>query len=181
MSKTLAQLEKQIDSLRKQAEALRSREAVEVIAKIKSAISAYGFTSKDLFETGGNSGVKARSNTSGTKSAPKYRDAAGQVWGGRGPRPQWLRDALASGKQLSDFVNDEADQERPLQGGASTRRSATKKAVSQRLGAKKSATKKTATARYTDGTNMWPGRGPRPGWLIDALAAGKTLEELRMQ
>jgi DNA-binding protein H-NS len=40
-----------------------------------------------------------------TKVAPKYRDAAsGNTWTGRGLQPRWLRDALASGRKLSEFV-----------------------------------------------------------------------------
>jgi hypothetical protein len=35
---------------------------------------------------------------------PKYRDEAGNVWGGRGPRPAWLRTALARGKVLEEFA-----------------------------------------------------------------------------
>jgi DNA-binding protein H-NS len=34
----------------------------------------------------------------------KYRDGEGNTWVGRGPRPQWLRDALANGKTLADFA-----------------------------------------------------------------------------
>jgi DNA-binding protein H-NS len=35
-------------------------------------------------------------------------------------------------------------------------------------------------AVYGDGSgNTWSGRGRRPGWLNAALAAGKTLEDLR--
>jgi DNA-binding protein H-NS len=34
----------------------------------------------------------------------KFRNEAGATWVGRGKRPQWLRDALAAGKQLSDFA-----------------------------------------------------------------------------
>ena len=37
-------------------------------------------------------------------AAAKYRDEAGNTWGGRGPRPAWLRTALAAGKQMSDFA-----------------------------------------------------------------------------
>ena len=33
----------------------------------------------------------------------KFKDDQGNTWGGRGPRPQWLRDALASGKALDEF------------------------------------------------------------------------------
>ena len=36
--------------------------------------------------------------------APKFRDSAGNVWSGRGPRPRWLRDAIAAGKKLEDFA-----------------------------------------------------------------------------
>ena len=36
--------------------------------------------------------------------AAKYRDESGNTWVGRGPRPQWLRDALNAGKSLQDFA-----------------------------------------------------------------------------
>ncbi len=32
------------------------------------------------------------------------RDGDGNTWVGRGPRPQWLRDALASGRSLGNFA-----------------------------------------------------------------------------
>ena len=33
--------------------------------------------------------------------------------------------------------------------------------------------------QYSDGAgNSWSGFGPKPGWLKDALAAGRTLEDL---
>lgn len=34
----------------------------------------------------------------------RFRDEAGNTWVGRGPRPQWVQDALASGKKLGDFA-----------------------------------------------------------------------------
>ena len=34
----------------------------------------------------------------------RFRDDEGNTWIGRGPRPQWLKDALASGKNLGDFA-----------------------------------------------------------------------------
>ena len=39
----------------------------------------------------------------------KYRDGAGNTWGGMGKRPQWLRDALTSGRRLEDFLVAPAD------------------------------------------------------------------------
>jgi DNA-binding protein H-NS len=41
----------------------------------------------------------------GTKVAAKYRDATtGDTWSGRGLQPKWLKQALASGKKISDFA-----------------------------------------------------------------------------
>jgi DNA-binding protein H-NS len=34
----------------------------------------------------------------------KFSNGAGGTWGGLGKRPDWLRAALAAGKQLSDFA-----------------------------------------------------------------------------
>jgi DNA-binding protein H-NS len=45
-------------------------------------------------------GPKAR----GSSKKAMYRDADGNVWGGRGPRPLWLREALARGQHLEDFA-----------------------------------------------------------------------------
>lgn len=35
--------------------------------------------------------------------APKYRDASGNTWTGRGKQPVWLREALALGASLDSF------------------------------------------------------------------------------
>ena len=47
----------------------------------------------------------AAGKRSGAKVAPKYRDSAtGDTWSGRGLQPTWLRQALASGKDISEFA-----------------------------------------------------------------------------
>ena len=46
-----------------------------------------------------------------------------------------------------------------------------------------SQTKAKGTPKFknpSDPTQTWTGRGKRPGWLNDALQAGKTLDELRI-
>ena len=108
-TKTYSQIQSEISQLQAQAEQLREKEKGEVIGRIKEAITVYGITAKDL-------GLAARAPSAGgaAKTRPgrrrqdpaqaKFRDGAGNTWGGRGPRPQWLRDALASGKALSDFA-----------------------------------------------------------------------------
>lgn len=113
MTKTYAQIAKQIASLQAEASKLRQKEVGEVVASIRQAIEHYGLTAADL-----GLGAKAPSvakaapaaaSKPGRKAAkaaivPKFRNEAGLTWGGRGKRPQWLRDALIAGKSLADFA-----------------------------------------------------------------------------
>ncbi len=111
MSKTYAEVIQQIESLKGEAERLKRDEIEGVIARIKEAITVYGLTPGDL-----GFGSRAAAGRKSAAAAPrkgraakgsrgaKFRDAAGNVWGGRGPRPRWLREALASGKSLQDFA-----------------------------------------------------------------------------
>jgi DNA-binding protein H-NS len=100
--KTYAQILEQIEALKEQAEKVRREEIADVVERIKQAISAYGITAADL----GFQGKRGRPKGSGAarKGGVKYRDDKGNVWGGRGPRPRWLREALAAGRSLGDFA-----------------------------------------------------------------------------
>ncbi|MBK1689163.1 H-NS histone family protein [Rubrivivax gelatinosus] len=93
---TYAQLQERIAQLQSQAEALKSAERAEVVAQTRRAIAEWALTPQELFGRAAPSGE------------PKYRDGAGRVWGGRGPRPHWLRDAIAAGARLEDFRIDAA-------------------------------------------------------------------------
>ena len=114
MTKTYAQLVKQIESLQGEADKLRRKEVEGVISRIRDAITVYGLTAADLgFVTAkapkaAGAPAKKRGRKPGKKAAGaavvKYRNEAGQTWAGRGKRPQWLRDALAGGKTLADFA-----------------------------------------------------------------------------
>ena len=109
MIATYAQLQKQIANLQKEADAIKRKEVVEVIARIKEAVEAYGLTASDLGLSPAKRGRKAKVNVPGKAgkagaTGARFRDDAGNTWGGRGPRPQWLRDALAAGKSLQDFA-----------------------------------------------------------------------------
>lgn len=111
MSKTYSQLLKQIETLQREAETTRRKEIDGVVTRIKEAIKAYGLTAADL---GLNAGAPKVAKAGGARSprkpgrkaaaAVKFRDETGNVWGGRGPRPAWLRSALAAGRQLSEFA-----------------------------------------------------------------------------
>lgn len=110
MSKSYTQLMKQIDGLQREAEDARRKEIAGVVERIKEAIKAYKLTATDLGLSTARAPrvAKAAKKPAGRKpgrpAAAKFRDEAGNTWGGRGPRPAWLRAALASGKQLSDFA-----------------------------------------------------------------------------
>lgn len=108
MTKTYEQLIKQIDTLSREAEKLKRKEREGVIARMKEAIPIYGITADDLGLTLSKSKGKAigarKAGKSKSARAARFRDEAGNIWVGRGPRPQWLRDALAAGKSLADFA-----------------------------------------------------------------------------
>ena len=114
MTKTYIQIVKQIEALKQEAEKLRRNEVAGVITRIRDAITFYNLSADDLgLGSKPNGARKAAAPTKGRKAkaaaptAPKlvkFRNDSGGAWGGIGKRPQWLRDALASGKQLSDFA-----------------------------------------------------------------------------
>lgn len=113
MTKSYTQIVKQIESLKVQAEKMRRSEMDGVIARIREAISFYNLTAADLglggkgkpAATAAAAPAKRKKRKSAKLStAIKYRNDSGGTWVGRGKRPQWLRDALASGKSLDEFL-----------------------------------------------------------------------------
>ena len=165
MTQTYSQIQQKIAKLQKEADALRHKEVGGVIARIKTAIEHYGLTAEHL---GFGGAVKAQGRGPGkAASGAKYHDGNGQSWSGRGPRPRWLREAIAGGVSLESFLAVPGVAAAPVKakGGAA------KAAKSKR---------RPSTVLYQDGVgNSWTGRGPQPRWLKDALAGGKTLEEMR--
>lgn len=128
MPKSLARIEKEIESLERKAEALRKKEAAGVIARIKEAIAHYNLSAQDLGfapEPTARRGVSARGSrrlrrdareqvsngaiphAAATRRRPSgqvlFRDDAGNTWSGRGRRPEWLKAALQSGRTLDEL------------------------------------------------------------------------------
>ena len=169
MGQTFQQLQKQIEALQAKAEEIRRSEYKEVVAKIKVAIDAYGISKQDLFGSGAqNASSKQNRSTTKSSNAAKYSDGSGNTWVGRGKRPQWLRDALAAGGRLEDFL------------GQAGPASAAPGNAAAGAGRKRQQAKGGGKAKYRDDAgHVWSGRGPRPRWLKDALAAGRTMEELQ--
>lgn len=110
MAQTLAQITKQIEKLQKEADALRQAELKGVIDRIKVAISHYGLT-PDQLGFGKPSVKRAKvakpaAKSSSKTASPRFANEDGQVWSGRGPRPRWLREALANGRSLEEFSTE---------------------------------------------------------------------------
>lgn len=101
MAKSLSSILSQIERLQKEAAAIQS----EVVGRIRSEIAKYGLTAEQLFGDAPSRKTTrgAKANGSATR-VPKYADSAGNVWGGIGKRPEWLRQALAAGKTLEEFL-----------------------------------------------------------------------------
>jgi DNA-binding protein H-NS len=162
-------MQAEIAKLQKQADALRLEEKLGVVGRIKEAIGVYGLTRQDLFDGGRKSPNAKQSRT------VQYADGNGNTWGGRGPRPQWLRDALGSGKSLEDYSVGAGTANARSNGVKAPVRPAPVKAT-----APGKATGKVA-AKFKDGAgNTWSGRGLQPRWLKAAIEAGKSLEDFRI-
>ena len=173
MAQTYKQIQKQIEQLQKQAEALRNTEVKGVIERIKVAIAHYGLTAAHLgLESRSAAAKPIRPKTSrsfGVRAA--FGDGNGNAWSGRGPRPRWLREALASGRSLDEFRVGSA---------ASAVSAESPQAVAATKVGKPARKAKRAPSKINysdDAGNSWTGRGPKPGWLKAALDSGKTLQD----
>jgi DNA-binding protein H-NS len=161
MTQSYKQIQKQIETLQRQAEKLRKQESDGVIARIKVAIAHYGLTAEQLGfgATANGAKTKAKAGKATPTRSAKYSDGQGSSWSGMGKRPYWLRDALAAGRTLEEFAT----------AGVSSKPKSTKLKAS----------KKKSKVSYRDQAgHTWSGMGPRPRWLKEALDAGKTLEEM---
>ena len=117
---SLADINRRILKLQKQAEALREREKRGVIASIRAAIEDYEITAAELGFAAPDGAPRRRGRPPAGKSAAagptgrgrraakpavvRYRDDAGNSWTGRGKRPNWFKDALAAGKSAEDLL-----------------------------------------------------------------------------
>lgn len=115
MAKTLAQLHKQIETLQREAAALKAKEVEGVVARIREAIEHYGLTPADLGfvvarpkAAKGSGPAAKRARKPGRKRRavlpPKFRGPDGQTWNGHGRRPRWFVEALAQGKKPEDMA-----------------------------------------------------------------------------
>ena len=171
MAKSLDKVLAQIEQLQRQADALRKKEIAGVVARIQEAIEHYNLSPKELFggtgARGRTSGRKEKVHTGRTKTGvPKYQGPEGQTWTGVGKRPRWFVEALESGKSADDLLIKAASASR-----------ASKQLRGKRV--KATSTKGTGVPKYrSEDGRTWTGRGKRPAWFVEALAAGKSADDM---
>lgn len=91
----LVSLRKSVDQALKASEREAKKNA---LAAAQKAAAAHGFTLDEI--------LAGKKGGSGPKSAPKYANPKdpGQTWTGRGRQPNWVKDALSSGKSLDELA-----------------------------------------------------------------------------
>lgn len=82
----------------------RPRWIKELLAAGKSLDDLVQARSPDATARAKGSAAPRKTKASGRKLPPKYRDAAGNTWTGRGSQPRWLREAIAKGEKRESFA-----------------------------------------------------------------------------
>ena len=98
----LRELRKNLDRAIASFEGRRRQQAVSAAEQLARE---HGFKLAEL--VGGRRAGKAKSTDEGSsasRAAYVNPDNPEQVWGGRGRRPGWVRDALAAGRTLDDLA-----------------------------------------------------------------------------
>ncbi|MBN9889182.1 H-NS family nucleoid-associated regulatory protein [Salipiger abyssi] len=90
----LKQLKNDVEKALKTIDARRRAEAKRAA---EQAAKEFGFSLDEILSAGG---------TKGSKGAPKYANPTdpSQTWTGRGRKPNWVVEALESGKSMEDLA-----------------------------------------------------------------------------
>lgn len=171
MPKSLAQIESQIAKLQKEAQALKARDVAAAVAKVKALIAEHQLTADDI----GLGKASAQAATRAPK-APKAPKAARPAAAGKTRRTRKGR-AVAKADAATKTT-------KPAKAAKAAKAVKAAKVVNKRSAAGKrtqaaKGTLTTGVIKYRDDAgNAWTGRGKRPQWYLNALAAGKTPEQL---
>uniref|UniRef100_UPI0040556D2B H-NS histone family protein n=1 Tax=Orrella sp. TaxID=1921583 RepID=UPI0040556D2B len=107
-----AKIQKEIEKLRKQADALQLKKRKPVITSIVRSMKEFDITPDEIVAAFGKpvsrSATRAVKKATPSKRAPvpvKYKHPqTGATWTGRGKPPRWVVDAETSGKSRNDFL-----------------------------------------------------------------------------
>lgn len=105
------ELQSQISALQKRADAILLAERLAAIKTINDLVASFAISRSEIkFASAASAGNHPRTNaarkphpSAGRSVAPRFRDARGNTWAGRGLQPKWLREALAAGATLDSL------------------------------------------------------------------------------
>jgi len=116
----LIEIQSQIEKLQKKAIEIKKREFTKAVKEIRSMMTAFGITLKDLqpakvaVKNAGSKGAGlkkraakrgAAAKTKESSSVPaKFRGPNGETWSGRGLMPRWLSALVAKGRTKEEFA-----------------------------------------------------------------------------
>ena len=143
-TQSYAEIQAQIAELAAQAQTMKAQETADVVARIRQDVATYGLTVKDIF--GRKAGAGGKAKPAAAPAGAKYSDGKGGTYGGRGPQPKWLREAIAAGRKLEEFLAGALKPEAPAVAAAPAapaKKAAAKKAAGKR---KAAVAKKTTNA-----------------------------------
>jgi DNA-binding protein H-NS len=157
MSKTLAQIQSQIAKLQKEAAAIKSKEVAAIAAKIRALMSEHGLSVDDLGLS--NVGTAAPKKTAkAARKIPKAKPVANAVKGSKAPQVTKATKPAKAGKSGA-----------PVAPAKPASKAAKKSQAGKAFG----------VIKFRDEAgNAWTGRGKRPQWYLNALASGKSPEQL---
>lgn len=167
MAKTFIQLAREIATLQASAAKQLAAEKKAAVADINEVIATYDLAAADLKFSGpgpsaASPGSKVRSTSKSAVSGAKYADGKGNTWGGRGPRPAWLRNAMSAGKGLESFFVSAENAAAPARDPALRSASAVRSP-------RKAGFTVAPKYRHPGSGDTWSGRGSAPRWLKEAL------------
>lgn len=107
-----AKIQKEIEKLKKQADALQRKKRKPVIASIIRSMKEFDITPNEILAAFGKPVARGATRVA-KKTAPSTRapvpvkfkhPESGATWTGRGKPPRWVVDAETSGKSRNDFL-----------------------------------------------------------------------------
>ena len=103
-SLSLSELKSLQRDLVKAIDRAEKRERKEALDKLETQAREMGFTLSELLAIKEGTGRKAM--TPKAPSEPKYRHPENPsiTWTGRGRKPNWIKEGLAQGKSMEDFL-----------------------------------------------------------------------------
>src|SRR5918999_846145 len=107
----LKQFFKDIETELKHREVTDKKKALE---RMRDIAAEYGLSLSEVINKEGRRDTKKpKSKNAGQASKPKYinPDNTDQTWSGRGQKPKWLKEALATGKTLAEFLTQPPEEQ----------------------------------------------------------------------